>query len=250
MSSYHHTLKNHYKERVTFALYSKFQVPKLYRYAAHGEWDKIPARCKSHPKEVVFHYKYALCDTPLHALLRPMITEDSVRTKWDEENLKSFDALQLEAVVAMLETNAKAAAEVDNLGRTPLHLACMSCDERNVEIVFTIAHHYPKAVLIHDVDCRTPLHYLMARCNNVTLPTLKALLNVFSDAINVEDVTGETPLDILERRHNEILNYDKVHEVFEKLIPTCPRRVSRSGSGGSKTSVSSDQSMRSHISLR
>jgi ankyrin repeat protein len=250
MSAYPYTMQCCYKEQLAFAFYSNFKEPKLYRHAMKGEWDMIVSRCKSHPKEAAFRHKFAPYDTPLHAMLRPTRTEDHVRSELPEDELRELDSMRLAAVVALLEAHNMAAVEMDAFNRTPLHLACMSCDEYNADIVCAILRYFPKAASMVDVECRTPLHFLLARCEVVPLSVLECLLNAFGDALGMEDIVGETPFDIAERRAMEIVNYTEVSEMMGNVMPICcPRRKARRGSGTSTVS-SSEYSTRSRVSVR
>jgi hypothetical protein len=66
-----------YREQVAYKLYSTFREPALYRMALLGDWEKVPSRCVSHPKEATFVHKYAPNDTALHRILRTELGEMS-----------------------------------------------------------------------------------------------------------------------------------------------------------------------------
>lgn len=127
-----------YREQFAYALYAKFRQPKLYRMAENGDWERIPARCASHPKEAAFVHKYPPNDTPLHRILRPLSSSSTTSSSGCEENnsdvLDHMDddtAVQqmlhwkMEAVIALINAYPSCVHVRDSFGRNPLHLACM-----------------------------------------------------------------------------------------------------------------------------
>jgi hypothetical protein len=233
-----------YREQVGYALYARFKLPKLYKYALSGDWDLIPARCRSHPKEASFVNKYAPNDTALHRLLQCDCT--TTANSQDETTLHCMEEWKHEAVVAFLEANQQAAALPDAFGRTPLHLACSdvsSCssflnrsnDEEENAIALLIAQANPHAASVQDkIDQRTPLHYLVARNDEIPIGLLCKLLEYCPLALCFQDITGETPTDIVERRCDEIGNADAVLQILRDVQQLQPleavRRVQSTGS--------------------
>ena len=214
-----------YREQFAYSLYARFREPKLYRYVVSGDWDLIPARAKSHPKEASFVHKYAPNDTALHRLLRQSggcIAIDDTAT------LQRMEEWKLQAVEALLTANRHAASLTDAFGKTPLHLACMepptassSFDSSNVEsttvaIALCIIQANPLAARLQDtIDQRTPLHYLVARCHDtIPLSLLRQLILSCPAAIGWRDATGDTPISIVEQRAEEIKNVEDVLQML------------------------------------
>ena len=116
-------------QQSSYALYTTFYVPKLYRYVYNGKWHKIPSRCKTHPREAKFIHRYAPRDTALHRILRP---PDLCSTEYkqfhattDPDTKDEIDKLRSNVVRALIEANPSITVTADCFGRTPLHLACM-----------------------------------------------------------------------------------------------------------------------------
>jgi hypothetical protein len=205
-----------YREQVAYSLYSKFCEPKLFRLAVSGRWEKIPARCKSHPKEASFVHKYPPSDTALHRIVRPNPGACSVLDESDDATIQKIEAIKLEAVDALLGSNRQVACMQDSFGRTPLHLACMqSCLE---EVALCILSANPRAAAIKDLEQRTPLHCLLARNDIIPLSLLQKLVEVCPTAVHLQDATGDTAADIVEERRQEIVNAEEVLAILSKVL--------------------------------
>lgn len=208
-------MDNHccYREQLSYALYAKFREPKLFRMAVAGDWDMIPARCRSHPKEAAFVHKYPPADTALHRMLRPAISScsDTTEQKFDQQTLDKMNEMRIAAVIALLQANPPSALVRDSFGRTPLHWACMNVvtyGENNAASL--IIRSCPEAVPLLDSEHRTALHALVARNNFVPIDVLSLLLEVDSSAALIADIVGERPSLIVERRRADIQNADVV----------------------------------------
>lgn len=188
----------------------------MYRYAAQGDWDLIPDRCKAHPKEARFVHKYAPMDTPLCRLLR---TQSCASCAPDIK--ESIFRMKLAAVMALLDANVDAASSQDTFKRTPLHWACMDVEGNHGDtedsIIFLLLERAPSAIHVVDIERRTPLHYLVAR--NETIPTklVAKMVAIFPEALTMKDEVGETPMEIVQSRKDEIVNADELITYFGKL---------------------------------
>jgi hypothetical protein len=240
-----------YREQVAYAWYARFREPRLYRHVVSGDWDLIPARCRSHPHEAAFVHKYAPNDTPLHRLLKQSSLSPSATcetTTTDDVWQQRLEEWKRAAVEAMLRADRKAAFRRDALGRTPLHLACMDVSPRSpwsssfrsakeeeeddngdsssslwllgnsAHMALVICHANPSAASAVDtVDKRTPLHYLLARNDSIPLALLQALTRYCPAAVHWPDATGDTPLAIVEQnRYNEIVNAKQVLRILHQ----------------------------------
>jgi hypothetical protein len=212
-------MDNHccYREQLGYALYAKFREPKLFRMAVAGDWDLIPARCRSHPKEAAFVHKYPPADTALHRMLRPSISScnDTNEQNFDEQTLEKMNQIRIAAVVALLEADPLGGVVRDSFGRTPLHWACLNvveskCDNAAILIIKSC----PDAISLVDSEHRTALHALVARNNHIPIDVLSMLLKVDRATALICDVVGETPFHIVERRRAEI---DNAKDVLELL---------------------------------
>lgn len=210
-----------YRDSVKYTLYTKFLVPKLYTYVNTGRWDKIPDRCRLHPKEALFVHKYPPYDTALHHIIRPSTGESMIRQESDDITIQQLDAIKLNAIHALLEaakiassssSNNDITCVQDSFGRTTLHLACMVICNENIPLCILNAN--DMAATMNDNEQRTPLHLLCARNDTIPVNVLTSLINVYPDAINIKDITGDTPLDIIEIRKDEITNYDEVKGIL------------------------------------
>lgn len=148
-----------------YLFYTKFRVPKLYRYVDQGKWHKIPSRCMRYPHEAHFVHRYPPYDTALHRLLR---TPDVRSTEYkqflvnlDPEIKAEMNQLRIKAILALIQANPSIVSITDWFGQTPLHLACINaeCTKGTAEILLDA---YPKAALIQDKSGKTPLHYLQS----------------------------------------------------------------------------------------
>lgn len=208
-------MDNHccYREQLSYALYAKFREPKLFRMAVAGNWDKIPARCRSHPNEASFVHKYPPADTALHRMLRPAISScnDTIEQSFDQKTLEKMNEMRITAVLALLEANPASALVRDSFGRTPLHWACMNvvaCNE--VDAASLIIKLCPEAVPVLDSERRTALHALVASSIYIPIDILSLLLEVDCSAALISDIVGESPAQIVERRRSEIQNAEVV----------------------------------------
>jgi hypothetical protein len=226
-----------YREQLGYALYATFREPRLYRMAVTGDWEGIPARCKSHPKEAAFVHKYPPADTALHRIVNAsslttlassiVVCENDSHGTLDEpvpmamnqETVDQFIALKMAAIRALLEANRQAASLTDTFGRTPLHLACMDVTDGGAAAALEILSANPMAATVTDVnEQRTPLHFLVARNAHVPLDLLTALVQKCDTTIvQRRDICGESPLDIVERRMNEIDNAAKVLDILRQV---------------------------------
>lgn len=210
-----------YREQVAYAFYERFRLPKLYKYASSGNnWDLIPARCRSHPKEAAYIHKYAPNDTALHRVLRHSThcADETTRTYMQE--------WKRQAVESLLQAYPAATSATDAFGRTVLHVVCMELfvisekDEQMNEnsdtaIAMRVADANPCAGQERDtIEKRTPLHYLMARHDRIPLALLSKLLEYAPQAMTLKDTTLETPLDIFQRRETEITNSTDVRRIL------------------------------------
>lgn len=227
-----------YREQLGYALYAKFREPKLFRMAVTGDWDLIPARCMSHPKEAAFVHKYPPADTALHRILRPALTaaettttcgsttdDQQLQLALDRDTLEQMSNLKLAAVVALLEANRQAAALPDSFGRTPLHLACMDVVGGGAAAAAAILAVNPVAVTVTDsAEQRTPLHFLVARNSSIPLDLLNQLIECCPTAVFRQDIVGDTPIDIVEQRGDEIDNAAEVLEILKAIPDTKSER--------------------------
>jgi ankyrin repeat protein len=216
-----------YREQLAFSLYSKFREPRLYRAAGHMEdWDSIPARCQSHPKEALFQHKFAPNDTALHRIFR--VVPVPVCNEYECQIIRLDPVIEeqrLRAVQALLAANQQAAAIQDAFLRTPLHLACMelSTSGSSTSSIGTAAaatlilENDPGIACITDVEKRTPLHFLLARNDDIPMPFLQALIQHGPAAVRMVDAVGETPIDIVVRRTKEIAHAEIILEMLQNL---------------------------------
>jgi Ankyrin repeat len=213
-----------YREQLGYALYAKFREPKLFRMAVAGDWDLIPARCRSHPKEAAFVHKYPPSDTALHRMLRPAFlscTDSTDESVYDQQTMDKMNELRIGAVAALLETNPQVALIRDSFGRTPLHLACTNateCKFGNAAIL--IIHANPAVVTVVDSEQRTALHLLVARSNNIPIDLLLLLLQRDPSAIIRSDIVGDSPIEIVKKRFSEIGNAETVLEHMKSAQST------------------------------
>ena len=213
------------RERYSYALYNRFKVPKLYKFALNGDWDMIPQRCKSNPREAQFVHFYPPSDTTLHRILRTSTECLDV----DSETKKDIQQLKLNAISALLAAYPMATSIRDTFGRTPLHIACMEIHSSTVaakssaeasggdgdEAAIAVLYAYPKASAVQDLEGRTPLHYLVGRNDVIPLNLLSKLIDVFPKALIMEDNVMQTPLQIVHQRGNEIYEADVVVEMLK-----------------------------------
>jgi ankyrin repeat protein len=136
-----------------------------------------------------------------------------------------FD-MKYQAVNALLDVNAAAAAARDTFQRTPLHWACMdvagnhpSKDSSDGEdsILLLLMERAPQAVHMLDNEKRTPLHYLVARNANIPLNLLAKVVALSPESLSMKDEVGETPLDIIQSRKDELDNVDDLLSTLSKL---------------------------------
>lgn len=231
-----------YREQLSYALYAKFREPKLYRMAVSGDWDEIPARCRTHPKEAAFVHKYAPNDTALHRLLRPSAC---LLEGLDAEMVCQMNQLKLAAAEALLGADRQAAALRDSFGRTPLHLACMDAAHDGGAVAATILEANPAAAAAVDAELRTPLHFLVARCpRGACVPAALAarLIRRHPGAVFRQDAVGDAVPDIVRQREGEIGNAGAIARLLAD-VPD-PRRASSSSSsrGGGMQRGASDES--------
>ena len=199
----------------------------MYQYAARGDWDRIPDRCVSHPKEATFVHKYAPMDTALHRLLRTKscnLCDDDIKA--------DIFQMRKQAVAALLDVNPTAASTKDTFRRTPLHWACMdvasNCDSLHLNhddgsapsedsILLMLIERASQAVSITDMERRTPLHYLVARNDGIPMAVLAKLVAHCPEALTMKDEVGETPLDIIQSRKDELHNVSEIVQTLQKL---------------------------------
>jgi hypothetical protein len=202
------------------ALYTKLREPKLYRFAAKGDWDLIPYRCKTHPKEARFIHKYVPMDTALSRLLRMALGPAS-----SQEFRSSIFEMKYSAVAALLDANPSAATLRDSFQRTPLHWGCIDAAGNHLEddgadgnsILWLLLKQAPRAAEMVDVAKRTPLHYLVARNDEIPMQFAAKLVALYPEALGMTDEVGETPLDILASRGDEVRNKDELVRAMQKL---------------------------------
>jgi ankyrin repeat protein len=218
-----HNLHCCYREQLRYALYAKFREPRLFRMVVAGDWDLVPARCRSHPKEASFVHKYPPADTALHRILRPTLlcgSPDDTSTAFDADTLEKMNDMRISAVVALLEAHPQSAIVRDSFGRTPLHWACMNLDtsssSKSGNAAMLIIQANPDAVPIVDSEQRTALHALVARCNgSIPWDLLSILLEQDPSAVFKSDIVGDTPIEIVQNRCKEIHNAEAVLELLK-----------------------------------
>jgi hypothetical protein len=210
-------------DQYKYAMYTRFREPKMYQYAARGDWDLIPNRCVSHPKEASFVHKYAPMDTALHRLLR---TKSCV--KCDDDIQADIYQMRKQAVAALLDVYPTAASTKDTFQRTPLHWACMdvasNCLPLNHDgstsqdsILLMLIERSSQAVSMTDMERRTPLHYLVSRNDGIPMEVLAKLVAICPKALTMKDEVGETPLDIIQSRKDELHNVSEIVRTLSKL---------------------------------
>ena len=192
-------------EKIKFAIYSKFREPRLYKYAARGDWDLVPKRCATHPKEASFVHKYPPGDTALHRILRASSVEID-----NSAQRQQIEELKLRAVSALLSANPQAASQPDTFGRTPLHLACMDIENCGEAVAYMLVESCRKGVSRKDMEGRTPLHYLIGRSRDVPLALLGKMVTIAPQILTMQDAAKETPLDIANERSDEIEDVERV----------------------------------------
>ena len=190
-----------YREQVAFKLYSTFREPSLYRMALTGNWDLIPSRCTSHPKEASFVHKYAPNDTALHRILRTELRQISCV---DDNGRSKLVQWKFQAVAALLEANRDLTTMRDSFGRTPLHLACMFYDDMDDNAVSTLlVQSDASALMMQDVEGRTPLHLLLMQ-GSASPELVKIMIEACPAVVGMEDAVRETPLDVCMRQATSI----------------------------------------------
>jgi hypothetical protein len=215
-----HNLHCCYREQLGYALYAKFREPRLFRMVVAGDWDLVPARCRSHPKEAAFVHKYPPADTALHRILRPtLMCGNPDETTFDADTLEKMNDMRMAAVVALLEAHPQSAIVRDSFGRTPLHWACMNLDtssSKSGNAAMLIIQANPVAVSIVDSEQRRALHALVARCNGtIPMDLLSVLLTHDPSAVGKGDIVGDTPIEIVKNRRKEIANAEAVLKVLK-----------------------------------
>jgi hypothetical protein len=216
MSEHHNHQQCCIWDTYKFAFYSKFREPTLYRYAAQGDWDLIPDRCKAHPKEAGFVHKYAPMDTPLCRLLRT----DSCKSCAPDVKDSIF-RMKFNAVSALLDVNVESAISRDTFQRTSLHWACMDVEgnhgEADDSIICMLLEKAPSASHMLDIEHRTPLHYLVARNDIVPMKLVAKMVALFPEALKMKDEVGETPAEIVQSRIDEIKGANELMKYLRKL---------------------------------
>lgn len=182
-----------------YTIYTRVQVPKLYRYVYEGKWHKIPLRCKTHPRETKFIHRYAPCDTALHRLLRPPEPHSEEYEEFLRNTKPDMQAeivqLRLRAVCALMEANPPMLLTPDCFGQTPLHLACVNV-EYTMGAAEMLLNACPRAALIQDTSGKTPLHYLISGDQNVPTHLIEMFVKTAPEALKSADRRGLTPVDI------------------------------------------------------
>jgi hypothetical protein len=217
-------------DQYKYSLYRRLNEPKLYRYAAKGEWDLIPARCISNPKEALFVHKYPPQDTALHRLLRTQSCQEC-----NEEVKGNIFEMKKEAVRSLLNCNPAAARTKDSFRRTPLHWGCMDLNGNQASedlkesfaetsILIMLLDRAPEALSMKDVEQRTPLHYVAARADYIPVSLVAKVVTLCPEVLEMKDEVGESPLQIIESRREEIVNADEIIKTM-----TMPSPVSGAG---------------------
>ncbi|GKY93288.1 hypothetical protein MPSEU_000296300 [Mayamaea pseudoterrestris] len=222
-----------YREQMAYKLYSTFREPALYRMALLGDWEKIPSRCHSHPKEASFVHKYAPNDTALHRILRTELREMSCL---DESARRKLVKLKFQAVAALVETHGKVTSICDSFGRTPLHLACLYHDgaDDDATISLLLASN-ASVVATQDVEGRTPLHLLLMR-GQASPELVQNMVHACPAAVGLEDAVRETPMDVCMRQNTSMRqmatqDHETILRILEALpMEQRPRTAWRSGS--------------------
>ena len=185
-------------ERYKFAFYSIFKEPRLYRYAVNGDWDLIPQRALTHPKEAQFVHAFGSQDTPLHTILK------SAAVDMDCKSQQTLDRVKLNAVAALLSAHRQAVSTKNGFGQTPLHFACMDLSNCGEEVTSMLVDARHNAACVQDLEGRSPLHYLVARNDCIPIGILAKVISACPDALHMMDAVRETPLDIVIQRVEEI----------------------------------------------
>lgn len=192
--------------------YCKWAVPRLFRYADNGQWNKIPKRCQRRPREVKFRHKYAPADTALHRLMRPLnyctmpernLPEQSSAYLEDDDHVS--DVL-LEAVQAIIATHPLAMTTLDMFGRSPLHMGCLhELTPARTRVLLWLLEHCGDTDVIRAADTihgRTILHHVAAARDTsdgvFRRKLTRAILNVDPHAMQRIDKDGNRP-DIREK---------------------------------------------------
>ena len=216
-----------YREQLAFSFYSIFREPKLFRMAVRGDWNRIPSRCRSHPREASFRHKYPPNETTLHVLLKPCLPCE------DKRGLDLSETCLIEAVQALLGVSRQHAATTDALGRTALHVACSF--GASSKLLRLLVEASPPTVSQVDVEGRTPLHYVLAQSPVINTSVLRLLVEAGPEALSIKDSNGETPIDIAQRRVSELVNAREVLECLgvvpddHTMKPRRPRVLTTSG---------------------
>eukprot|EP00542_Grammatophora_oceanica_P016808 CAMPEP_0194037734 /NCGR_PEP_ID=MMETSP0009_2-20130614/10058_1 /TAXON_ID=210454 /ORGANISM="Grammatophora oceanica, Strain CCMP 410" /LENGTH=245 /DNA_ID=CAMNT_0038679997 /DNA_START=163 /DNA_END=896 /DNA_ORIENTATION=+ len=217
-------------ERYKYAIYTRFREPKLYKMAVKGDWDMIPSRCLSHPKEARYIHNYGSKDTALHRILQAassMVLSEEL----DHATLREMEKIKLQAVSALLEANRMAASTADAFGRTPLHLASMDVESCGEAATFMMVEAHPDAAGMRDTEGRTPLHYLVARNDQIPPALLLKVLQAYPKAVDVTDIVKETPVDIVEARMEELEDAETVLRILKTgIFPPTKHPSQRSSS--------------------
>jgi hypothetical protein len=211
-------------------IYQRCCVPRLFRYADQGHWDKIPHRASMAPREAKFVHRYAPAETALHRVVRSLrviscqevtnafangqnnqtppqtdSNEDSREPETAEETVtenEEFGNLMLAAIGSILKAYPAAASIPNMFGRTAMHLVCMDLSPARKEAALLLLEHSPQTVKEIDHFGRTPLHYVLDQqqnsiTSNLSLELVRSILLHDPKALQQCDTSKETPYDLL-----------------------------------------------------
>lgn len=206
--------------------YCKWGIPRLFRYADTGQWDKIPKHCRRRKRDVMFRHKYAPADTALHRLMRPLnycsnpssgnimegsdSGDDSSSTEDDNHHHELFqddDAISdslLCAVQAIVSTCPISMTALDMFGQSPLHLGCLHelTPARTRAVLWCLEQqqHHLMADVVRAADTitgRTMLHHVAAARDTshgvFRRQLVRAILKVDPHAFERIDKDGKRP---------------------------------------------------------
>jgi hypothetical protein len=125
-----------------------------------------------------------------------------------------------------------AVRQMDNLGYTPLNLACERKDV-SCEAIETLTRPYPQVVRISSHGGWTPLH--TACDSGASEQAVRLLIHKFPDALSIKNRGGDTPLNTTCSRSMAGMTAsekDVYFEVAKLLLESCPEALSMGDNEG------------------